>query len=292
MEIRKLLIISTFICALSSCVDVLPIPSVDEGMKLFVVCEMQMGENVNAKISYTGNANGTQPQMLMMPDTFNFSIAEGEKDFGVPFRYNARDTSFNIDKNNLSIKVGEKYKFRGVGSNTNTSEPYLTVPESLQVDSLTIKNVKSGIVSGMHFTEVSCEISFKKPSTTKSYFYLVPKNEHGMIWEVSAFDQDHNAFKKLKNRDGFLVDYSRLESDVIKLTLTLSEPLDYKYLDFNVFNVTESFYRYNHFISNTYTDPGQSSENQAIAAFNIRTPKAYGSFSALTNKKIIKKIKD
>ncbi|MBK9567438.1 MAG: hypothetical protein IPO37_20410 [Saprospiraceae bacterium] len=56
-------------------------------MKLFVVCEMTAGQDIIADITFTGDTKGVSPSQLMRPDTFDFSISEGEKDFGIPFQY-------------------------------------------------------------------------------------------------------------------------------------------------------------------------------------------------------------
>lgn len=277
---------------LQSCVDVLPVPSPSDDRKLLIVCEMTVGHDIKADVSYTGTLSGVKPANLEVPDTFNFSLVEGEKDFGVAFRYNARDSLFQIPKSNLNLRTGETYKFRGAGSNANTSEPRLVIPDGPLVDSITVDQFSSAVVGGKTVTEVVVAVKFRGATPATEYFHLIPFTEKKELWEVVSFEKDFQAYKRLNHKKGILVDASRVKDSIIKLRLRLSSDAipEYLYLDFG--NATESYYKYNYFLSNTVTDPKQTSENQAIAAFNISTPKAYGTFSAINFVSFPKKLKN
>lgn len=290
--IRHLLVISILGFFLQSCVDVLPVPSPSDDKKLLVICEMSVSHDIKAEVSYTGTLSGVKPGKLEVPDTFNFSIVEGEKDFGVAFRYNARDSFFQIPKSNLSLRVGETYKFRGAGSNPNTSEPSLVIPDRPNVDSITISELTSTVTGGKTITEMVCSVKYRGLTPDVGYFHLIPLTEKKETWEVIAFEKDHQAYKRMNHKKGLLIDGARVKDQTIKLRLRIATDVAPEYLYLDLGNATEAYYKYNYFLSNTYTDPNQTSENQAIAAFNINTPKAYGTFSAVNFVSFPKKLKD
>jgi hypothetical protein len=276
---------------LTSCIDVLPIPSEAGEKKLFVVCEMQVGGHINAKVTYTGTANGTLPKELEMPDTFNLSLAEGDKDFGIPFKYDSKEGRFFIEKNLMPLQQGIRYKFRGIGDNPNRTEPYAVIPEPVLIDTIVFDKISSYSENDKVVTTLQCIIKILPSVNKPSYLYLVPKTENDLYWSVSRFGKDQGALKRLHHREGFIVDYSRLSSDEIHLTLTLTDPLFPAQLKMDISHVTPAFYQYNTYLSNIAADPGQSAQIPAIAGFNINTEKAFGSFSAMNTSQSTFKIK-
>ena len=289
--IRHLLLISFFGILLQSCVDVLPVPSPSEDKKMFVVCEMTVGKDINAKVSWAGTLDGIKPRPLEVPDTFFFSIVEGDKDFGVKFIYNARDSFFVIRRENLQLRPGENYKFRGAGTNSNTSEPSLIMPSGPVIDSISISEFTTEVVNGKSVTEVVAAVKYRQDNLNPGFFHVIPKSEKKDNWEVVSYEKDFQAYKRMNHKEGLLVDCSRVKDKSLKLRLRMQADYVPEFLYLDLGNATESYYKYNFYLSNTVTDPGQSSENQAIAAFNILTPKAYGSFNAVNFVSFPKKLK-
>ncbi len=266
---------------LTSCIDVLPIPSDVGEKKLFVICEMQVGDHIKAKLTYTGTANGVLPKELEMPDTFNLSLAEGDKDFGVPFRFDPKESSFLIEKNLIPLKQGVRYKFRGIGNNPNNSEPSVVIPEAVLIDTIILNEINAYSENNKIVTTMQCIIKISNAENKPAYLYLVPKTENDQIWAVTRFEKDQGALKRLHHRDGFMVDYSRLTMDEIHLTLTLTDSKRPAVIKMDMSNVSTAFYQYNTYLSNIVSDPGQTAQIPAIAGFNINTEKAFGSFSAI-----------
>ncbi len=293
IAIRKLIFFITTVIYFTSCVDTIPLPDEAGERKLFVICEMTDGENIYADINFTGNTIGELfPSALIKPDTFNFAIAEGDKDFGVPFIFETNEKRFIIKKQSLPLSVGEKYKFRGIGANKNSSEPSVIIPEFLKFDTIIIERVSRNIIQNKFITEVDCRIKVKKPQTFPAYFHIVPKTENKGDWTIKNLVKDQSAFKILKHRPGVLVDYSRLTNDEIVLTLEVSEENETKSVELDIFNTTLSYYQYNYYISNVTSDSyGRNNEIPAIAGLNIKTDKAYGTFSAKTLSKLNANIK-
>ena len=253
---------------LASCIDVLPIPSDIGEKKLFVVCEMQVGEHVKADVTYTGTANGVLPKDLEVPDTFNISLAEGDKDFGVPFRFDSKEEMFLIEKDLIPLKQGVRYKFRGIGNNPNTSEPSVVIPEPVLIDTVILSEINTYSENSKFVTSMKCIVK-------------ISKTENNQIWTVTRFEKDQGGLKRLHHREGFMVDYARLTTDEIHLSLTLTSSSLPTRIKMDVSNVTSAFYQYNNYLSNIVSDPGQSAQIPAIAGFNINTEKAFGSFSAI-----------
>jgi len=276
MKIRIFFYIALTIISFASCVEELPLQSLDEDMKLFVVCEMTVGDDIIADITFTGNTNGSLPAPLMRPDTFSFSLSEGEKDFGVPFNYDTALQKFYIKREQMQLITSEKYKFRGIGTNKNFTEPTIFIPEALTVDTIMIKDIKLSIVNGKYITQLECKIKINKPSSDQSYFHFIPVNEN-------------KAFTRLKHRPGFLVDYSRITGDEMTFNLEISNEKASTLIDFSLYNTTKSFYEFNYYMSNntgTITN-----ESPPIAGFNIKSEKAYGTFSARSKTESIVKFK-
>lgn len=289
MEIRIFFYIALTIISLASCVEELPLQSLDEDMKLFVVCEMTVGDDIIADITFTGNTNGSLPAPLMRPDTFSFSLSEGEKDFGVPFNYDTALQKFYIKREQMKLITSEKYKFRGIGTNKNFTEPTIFVPEALSLDTIMIKDIKLSIVNGKYITQLECKIKINKPSSDQSYFHFIPVNENKEVFQVTSFVKDQSAFKRLKHRPGFLVDYSRITGDEMTFNLEISNEKASTLIDFSLYNTTKSFYEFNYYMSNntgTITN-----ESPPIAGFNIKSEKAYGTFSARSKTQSIVKFK-
>ncbi len=266
---------------LASCIDVLPIPTDIGEKKLFVVCEMQVGEHIKAEVSYTGTANGVLPKDLEMPDTFNLSLAEGDKDFGVPFRFDSKEEMFLIEKDLIPLKQGVRYKFRGIGNNPNTSEPFVVIPEPVLIDTVILSEINTYTENSKFVTSMKCIVKISKNENKPAYLLLVPKTENNQIWTVTRFEKDQGGLKRLHHREGFMVDYARLTTDEIHLSLTLTASSYPTRIKMDVSNVTSAFYQYNNYLSNIVSDPGQSAQIPAIAGFNINTEKAFGSFSAI-----------
>ncbi len=242
---------------------------------------MRVGDNIKADISFTGTTQGNLPQPLLRPDTFFFSITEGDKDFGVPFEYDPLQRQFYIDKQLLPLREGVKYKFRGIGDNQNKSEPSLVIPAAVRQDTVLFENITHQNNNNTFTTSLQCRIKLHKTETAPGFLYIVPTTGNNKVWTVTSFLQDHNAFKRLEHRPGLLVDYSRLNDDEMRFAITVTDTTAIDELKLEVSHVTAPFYQFNTYLSNLTTDPGQTTQIPAIAGFNIKTDKAVGTFSAL-----------
>ena len=284
ITIRKLIIFLSILIYFYSCVDTIPLPDEAGDRKLFVICEMTVNAKIYSDITFTGNSSGgLSPSALINPDTFKFGIAEGDKDFGVQFTFDKDEKRFFINKESLPLTIGQKYKFRGIGANNNSSEPSVIIPEAMRIDTIIIDRVSKNMVQNKYFTEVDCRIKIIKPNNSSTYLHVVPKTENQGNWLIKNFANNQSAFKRLKHRPGLLVDYTRLTGDEISFTLQITEDKDTKTLGIDMFNTTISYYQYNYYISNITSDSyGQNNEIPAIAGFNIKTDKAFGTFSAKT----------
>lgn len=244
---------------------------------------MKIGSDIHADISFTGNTVGLDPSSLSRPDTFSFSLTEGEKDFGIPFIFNNTSKKFEIKKETFPLTTGVSYKFRGLGINKNSSEPVIVAPEFLQLDTILIENVRQIIVQGKIVTEVDCNIKIKSPINPNSYFHFIPLLDSSQFFKIKAFHSNHSAFKRLKHKPGFMVDYTRILDNEIKITLEATTEKEINFVNFELYNTTLSYYQYNYYISNITTDSyTQNSEIPAIAGFNIKSDKAFGTFSAIS----------
>lgn len=268
-----------------SCVDVLPIPQDDNQRKLFVDCEMKVGENIEANIQYEGNSRGLSPQYIERPDTFTFTLAEGDTDFGVPFVYDYDNKIFVIKKNQLPLKAGVKYKFRGVGINKNSTEPFIFIPTGAPIDTVFAEKINTPTIDGKSYTMIRCTLRMKTDVENSDHLYIIAKTEDNKVG-LPYFEQDFAAYKKMKHRDGFLVDQSRLKTSDLIFNIALEGAQSPKAFLLDIGNVTKSFYQFNLFKSNSFTDPGQTAENPAIGSFNIDTEIARGSFSAFNTSSI------
>lgn len=258
----------------------MPVISKDDNRKLFVVCELNVGNDIIANVSYAGNTSGTTNDPILI-DSFDFFISEGIKDFGVKFNYNGRDKNYKIAKDSLKLIPGEKYKFRGVSLNADYNEPNIVIPASVSIDgemSAIAKDRK--LVNGKYVTTIKVNATIGNVMDEDSYFYIEPILSTDASF-VCKFDKDFEAFKPLKHKKGFLVDYKRITQKSLEFYLEVNETIPSTLLNLQVANVTPSFYKYNYYYSNASEQNGQIPDNQAIASFNIYTDKAFGSFSAL-----------
>jgi hypothetical protein len=281
-SIKKFAIYILIITSSFGCVDVLPLPTGDTNAKLFVVCEVKVGEDIIADVTQNGNVTGKIPKPLDMPDTLNMSLSEGDYDFGISFDYDPSNKNFTIDSEKLKVKSGFTYKYRGIGTDVKrNSEPSVVIPSPVYIDTLIVQNFAVGAFETKYVTTVDCIIRLTKPEVTPSYLYIIPKTESQTDWKVVSFNKNIAAFKKTEHRSGFLVDYSLITDNEIHVTLSVKESGPTKKLAFELNSVTESFYRYNCFVSNITDSNHLVAENPAIAGFNIKTDKAFGTFSAL-----------
>jgi hypothetical protein len=118
--------------------------------------------------------------------------------------------------------------------------------------------------------------------------YIEAKKSFDKFQNVpSTYQKNVDAYKALTHKSGFLVSGSRVQDGMLEIMIDESNQSNLKNLKVEISNVSPSFYDYNYFYSNAAENPG-SLLNPAIAAFNIKTDMAYGSFSALnTTEKLI-----
>ena len=162
----------------------------------------------------------------------------------------------------------------------NASEPSVIFPDPVTIDTVIFEDILSYFENGKYTTEVKCSLKIKKTNNQPLYLMVVPITKFGQVWSVTKFEKNHGAYKRLIHRSGFLIDYAQITNDELNMTLSVSGDMEVKNVQFYVSNVNTSFYQYNNYITNLTSDPGQSTQIPAIAGFNIKTDKAYGTFSA------------
>jgi hypothetical protein len=267
---------------LSSCVDDLPIPSSPEERKLFVICEMKVGDSIIADVTYTGNTRGQQSEPITDGKSLQLSLAEGDKDFGVPFEFSDETKYYYILPEKLSLKQGVRYKFRGIGTNSNFVEPIITIPAPMVLENVQTEIIDSIFLDGKFTTKVKCTVKLPITTNKESYFFITPTSEDGNKCKAS-FIKDYQAFKALSNKSGFLIDYKRITNNELEFFIEISELKKTRSINMEFGNVTESFYKFNHYFSNVVAGIGNETSNPAIAGFNITTDKSFGTFSANTS---------
>jgi hypothetical protein len=275
--IRLLIIISLLAVVFSSCVDTLPVVPQSEDRKLFVICEMKVGTKISANVSLAGNTKGLKNELITL-DTIKMSLVEGEKDFGVNFVQEfGRDYNY---VNPINLLIGENYKFRGIGRNSNNLEPAIIIPQAASIDSIKAIRKDSKIVNGKAISKVIVTIDLSAAMSAESYLYIDAKLPNGHTCNFS-FDKDFHAYKLLTHRKGFLVDYNRISNRKLEFIAEVSELVASDMISIEISNATKSFYDFNYYYSNAGTSTDYIPDNQAIASFNIQTGKAIGSFSAM-----------
>ncbi len=269
-----------YIIVILGCVDITPLPSIDSEKTMFVLCEMEEGKMIIADIYYIGDVNGKKIRQVKGDDFESFSLAEGDKDWGYNFQYNIRDSIFYIDADKFEIKSGLTYRFIGVGQSTKGIEPKIQIPFPIFLDTFIINRKDISENQGSFKTTLNGSIFIPADVKRNSFFYIIPKVKQDTVWNVDQFYGKTLAFNKLSHKSGFLVDYSLMDNNEIRLQLSISEQDTASQITFDIFNVTESFYRYNLYASNVFSSGNSLNINPPIAGFNIQTNKAYGILSA------------
>lgn len=261
----------------------MPIVPTEVERKLFLVCELNVGNDVVANVMYAGNTSGL-PNEPILKDTFLFFIAEGQKDKSYKLSYNPRDKNYGISKGDINLIPGESYKFRGVSLNANNSEPTIVIPSTVLIDGeMSAIKIDRKLVDGRYVTTIKCNVNIDNSVNEASYFYIEPILPLTSNF-VCKFEKDFQAYKPLKHKKGFLVDYQRIKDRNLEFYLELNEELPSTLLDIQIANVTQSYYKYNYYYSNASENVGQTLDNQAIANFNVFTEKAFGTFSAINSR--------
>ncbi len=271
-----------FALFLLGCVDITPLTSDTSSDKMFVLCEMEVGKRIIANIYYTGDVTGKKIRQVNNQDLLSFSLAEGDKDWGYAFEYQRRDSLFYIEPEKFEIIEGLSYRFLGIGQNVKGVDPKIQIPISVTLDTFLINDHVVNYDNGMAHSELSGVLILPKGISKSSFFYIVPKSENDLTWILtSIFNANGQAFHKLAHKEGFLIDYAMLNTNEIKIKLSIKENQATSKIAFDFYNVTESFYRYNVYASNVFSGGSTITANPPIAGFNVQTDKAFGSFSAL-----------
>jgi hypothetical protein len=263
-------------------VDDLPLPTNDVERKLFVVCEMKVGEDIIADIAYTGNTKGTKSEPVEDFENYTFAIAEGETDLAFDFIYNGREKNYFIPNKKLNLKQGERYKFRGIGSNGNFTDPVVTIPTSMNLSDVKTEIVALSQQDGKYFTKVKCNVELGLKYDDETYFFIIPTTGNGNKGKTT-FIKDFQAFKDLSHKNGFLVDYNRITNNEIEFFFEFQENIPSDTINIEFGNVSPSFYWFNHYYSNLVSGIEFETSNPAISGLNVKTDKAYGTFSAISS---------
>lgn len=264
------------------CVEITPLSPFVSDHKIFVICEIESGKRIEANIYYAGDVEGKEIKRVTNQDLVSFALAEGDKDSGYAFEYDSNDSIFFIDTNKFEIKSGLTYRFLGIGMAANGVDAQIIIPVPIVLDTFKVDKFEIGFDGEK--TKTNLETTMTIPSGVKksSYFYIILTSENNAAWSVDKFQNNVLAYNALSQRNGFLVDYSMVDGNEFKVNISISESGATSKVNVQLYNVTESFYRYNLYVSNITSASTSLNENPPIAGFNIQTDKALGSFSALS----------
>jgi len=264
------------------CVDITPLTTIVSGDKIFVLCEMEAGKRIEANIYYTGDLLGGEIKRVTNQDFMSFALAEGDKDAGYAFEYDSHDSIFYINTDKFEIKSGLTYRFLGIGASSIGGDPKIRIPIPIALDSFHVHKIELGDVDGKMKTNLETTMTIPSGVSKSSYFYIILTSENNAVWSVDKFPNHAMAYNKLSHSAGFLVDYSMISGNELKLNVSISEAVATSKVNVKLYNVTESFYRYHLYASNVLSSSTSHNANPSIAGFNIQTDKAVGSFSALS----------
>lgn len=264
------------------CVDIIPLTTIVSGDKIFVLCEVEAGKRIEADIYFAGDVDGKKIKRVTDQDLEALSLAEGDKDTGFEFEYDNKDSIFYIDSDKFEIKSGLTYRFLGVGKSTHGGEPNINMPHPITLDTFQVLKYEIDQDEKIIKTNLQTSLILPRSVNKSSYFYIILTSENNAIWSIDNFEYNAGSINKLSQRAGFLVDYSKVDGNEIRLNISISESLATSAVNVRLYNVTESFYRYNLYASNIITASSSFNIHPPIAGFNIQTDKAIGSFSALS----------
>lgn len=235
---------------------------------------MNTSKDIIADIVILGDIKGNPSLSINNGDTLglgNLSIVEGDVDFGVPFDYLKETKNFSITQGRLNLKTGVAYKLRGIGVDEFGKTPTVFIPSPVNVDSIFAYRQLNN--------KYKLNVFVSEYDIRDEYYYIQVKDENGLALRTT-FNKNAAAYKPLHHKPGFLVDGSRIDDGVLEILVDSGSQGLLKNLKVELSNVSTSYYEFNYFYSNE-SQTGGLLNNPPIAAFNIRTKTAYGSFSAL-----------
>lgn len=260
----------------------MPLEPIDnEANKLFLECEMQVGELIFAHVTKSGSFNGQSPQSYVDTNLVRLSLRESAKDYNIAFKYNVRNKRYEIPKSEMTISSGKTYIIEGV---YNEREPKivasLTVPNLVYLDSLVIVDYRiTKISDNVAKTYAEFQLKLPKSGYSSDYLHLILKDKNDKSINSIDFINSNQSIFELKHKEGFLINTTRVEGNFVTFKIEHTSEDELSEISIIIRNTTESYYLYNKFKSNS-EGATSTSINPAIAAFNINSKVGYGSFSA------------
>jgi hypothetical protein len=277
--IKTLTYILFGLCALSSCVTDVALPLADE--KYFVVCELRAQDRVIATASNSGNIVGELPDKLENPDTLRMTIATGTNDDAYALVYDKKFDFYTIEPSYFTPTAGQSYFLKGLANSKNKEvDPQIVVPTYIYIDS--VRTLRLPKIEGDPKESVQIEVYFNRPRTQESFFYVNPVVK-GAKSVTPKFDVNIAAYKRLLHKPGFLVDYSRLDANMITVTLEIESNQSVEDVTLELSNTTDSYYYYHKYRSDSFESNSATYISPTIAgkAINVRTAKALCNFSGI-----------
>lgn len=251
--------------------------------KLFIQCVIRPGSAITAELSFTGSAYGARPVLNEDLNKISAGIRRKEDNTYIPFNFDHHIKKMIIDTNLLHTEAGKQYELVlsrfGYGPEVRSA---LNVPELLQVIDFRVSKFQSiKLNDGKIKTIVDCNLTFNKPTELPAYFHIKGETSDGRSFDAEKFYGFVSAFQRLNHASGFLVDYSRLGTDIISVQWSIIDSVAHDWIEIEFANVKEQYYRFCLFSDAARQWPDGNPQNPGIAPLNINSTGILGSFYAV-----------
>ncbi len=249
----------TFLTIISSqsCVDSIPIPTPEVGAMLVFESDINRTTGFSAKISTSANLNDVSTISYPTDLLVEIETDDFENDFVLDYHQSCmcyRDTR--------SPQAAERYIVRASSPKTDIEsiESRMVFPVVTSALDLTV----SREVELDNSTTVKTNITLEKTGSSSNYFHIVPYRKidgTSNIEYLELIDFDNGSIEIMSHyyKPGFLVNFNdeNISLNTLNLTLHTSTIIDYSSVDafpevfFEIRSVTESYFEYERFMSNT-----------------------------------------
>jgi hypothetical protein len=295
-------------CLIVSCVNRIDIPE-EEDSKLFVSLEMLAGENrIVADVQTSNNLNGTYP--ISIPNSASVVISEiisGSIDDDNEIELIYDDNTGKYVSENTQTFLGRNRKYELVVKVEDSELQEITaitiVPDKIKVEEVELLSEDEYIdAEGNRYWEGVVGLFFMKASGNKDRYghiivegyeterIITPegdtthvKGPEPELFTLEDVEVGAAAVTDMVHREGFLVDYTKLEEEYIELVLRSPFPITKpnhvtNVLFVNIYSVTEAHHDYHVSLHNI--KKSQSNIFDEPALYNSNIENGLGLFSS------------
>jgi hypothetical protein len=257
-----------------------------EDEKYFAVCELSASDRVIVRLNETGNISGELPEYLSDPNSILLTIADVNRDEAVNLTWDYDKKYYTVDPKIFVPRPGQQYRLKGLSNyNANEIDPVVSVPNYIGLDSISGSYLGEESVDGVYYNVYSFATRLPEGQYGKlSFFEISPKLPSGNGEIKYVFDENHDAYKPLNHKSGFLVDYSRTINGKLSWKMRIPKKYEFNTLNFMVGNVDKTYYYYNKYRSDALSTSVNTTYVSPIIigdGLNVVTSMAYMSFSGL-----------